>query len=247
MADADREFCEMFRDFLTGQDDLELVGVAHNGMDTLDLVDECRPDVLVMDLVMPNLDGIGVLERLQLDENGRPKVIILTYFASESVYQRLVGRGVAYYVLKPIDLDVLAEHIRQLATSSLPLNQAPARSRNLEAEVTAIIHEVGIPAHIKGYFYLRDAIIMVVNHGGHLGAITKELYPAVAVKFGTTASRVERAMRHAIEVAWSRGDIEAINRLFGYTVRSDRGKPTNAEFIAMIADKLRLELRIAGT
>jgi len=247
LADDNKEFCELFRGFLTGHDDLELVGVAHNGMEVLDLVDECRPDVLILDIIMPHLDGIGVLERLQRDEDGRPKVIMLTAFGQESVTQRVVELGADYYVLKPFTLDVLADRIRQVATSSRPLSQAPARSRNLEAEVTAIIHEVGIPAHIKGYFYLRDAIILVVNHVDYLGAITKELYPAVAAKFDTTASRVERAIRHAIEVAWNRGNIEAINRLFGYTVSHDRGKPTNSEFIAMIADKLRMELRIAGT
>ncbi len=246
LADDNKEFCDLFRDYLSGQDDLELVGVAHNGMEVLDLVEELRPDVLVLDIIMPHLDGIGVLERLVRDEAGRPKVIMLTAFGQESVTQRVVKLGADYYVLKPFNLEVLADRIRQLGLSSVPLSQPPARSRNLEAEVTNIIHEVGIPAHIKGYFYLRDAIIMVVTHVDYLGAITKELYPAVAVKYDTTPSRVERAIRHAIEVAWNRGNIDAITRLFGYTVSHDRGKPTNSEFIAMIADKLRLEMRMAG-
>lgn len=247
LADDNKEFCELFRDYLATHDDLDLVGVAHNGMEVLDLVEETRPDVLVLDIIMPHLDGIGVLERLVRDETGRPKVIMLTAFGQEAVTQRVVSLGADYYVLKPFSLDVLADRIRQLGLSSTPLAQPPARARNLEAEVTNIIHEVGIPAHIKGYFYLRDAIIMVANHVDYLGAITKELYPAVAAKYDTTPSRVERAIRHAIEVAWNRGNIDAITRLFGYTVSHDRGKPTNSEFIALIADKLRMELRIAGS
>ncbi len=246
LADDNKEFCELFSDYLAGHEDLELVGVAHNGMEVLDLVEETKPDVLVLDIIMPHLDGIGVLERLVRDEAGRPKVIMLTAFGQESVTQRVVSLGADYYVLKPFSLDVLADRIRQLALSTRPASQAPTRSRNLEVEVTNIIHEVGIPAHIKGYFYLRDAIMMVVNHVDYLGAITKELYPAVAGKYETTPSRVERAIRHAIEVAWNRGNIDAITRLFGYTVSHDRGKPTNSEFIAMIADKLRMDLRVAS-
>ncbi len=247
LADDNKEFCELFRDYISGLDDLELVGIAHNGMEVLELLEEASPDVLVLDIIMPHLDGIGVLERLVRDKSGRPKVIMLTAFGQETVTQRVVNLGADYYVLKPFSLDVLADRIRQLSTSTAPLTQPPARTRNLEAEVTSIIHEVGIPAHIKGYFYLRDAIMMVVNNVDFLGAITKELYPAVAQKYDTTSSRVERAIRHAIEVAWNRGNIDAITRLFGYTVSHDRGKPTNSEFIAMIADKLRLEMRMAGT
>jgi len=247
LADDNKEFCELFAEYVQANDDLELVGVAHNGIEVLDLVDEVRPDVLVLDIIMPHLDGLGVLERLVRDEAGRPKVIMLTAFGQESVTQRVVSLGADYYVLKPFNLDVLADRIRQLALpSSAPPAHPQARTRNLEADVTDIIHEVGIPAHIKGYFYLRDAIIMVVNHVDYLGAVTKELYPAVAEKYDTTPSRVERAIRHAIEVAWNRGNLDAITRLFGYTVSHDRGKPTNSEFIAMIADKLRMELRMAS-
>jgi two-component system response regulator (stage 0 sporulation protein A) len=247
LADDNKEFCELFRDYIGGHDDLDLVGVALNGLEVFDLIEETRPDVLVLDIIMPHLDGIGVLERLVRDEAGRPKVILLTAFGQESVTQRVVELGADYYVLKPFNLDVLADRIRQVALSSRRVPPAPARVRNLEVEVTNIIHEVGIPAHIKGYFYLRDAILMVVHRVDYLGAITKELYPAVAAKYDTTPSRVERAIRHAIEVAWNRGNIEAITRLFGYTVSHERGKPTNSEFIAMIADKLRMELRLTGS
>ncbi len=245
LADDNKEFCEIFRDYISRHADLELVGVAHNGVEVLDLVEELKPDVLVLDIIMPHLDGIGVLERLVRDEAGRPKVIMLTAFGQEPVTQRVVELGADYYVLKPFNLDVLADRIRQLSSSARPLVQAPARARNIEVEVTNIIHEVGIPAHIKGYFYLRDAIMMVINRVDYLGAITKELYPAVAAKYDTTPSRVERAIRHAIEVAWNRGNIDAINKLFGYTISHDRGKPTNSEFIAMIADRLRMEMRLA--
>ncbi|HCW51321.1 MAG TPA: sporulation transcription factor Spo0A [Clostridiales bacterium] len=247
LADDNKEFCALFRDFLAGYDDIDLVGVAHDGNEVLDMVAEVKPDVLVLDIIMPHLDGIGVLERLVRDEAGRPRVIMLTAFGHESVTQRVVSLGADYYVLKPFSLDVLADRIRQLSHSTEPLTHSPSRARNLEVEVTNLIHEVGIPAHIKGYFYLRDAIMMVVNNVDYLGAITKELYPAVAARYDTTPSRVERAIRHAIEVAWNRGNLDAITRLFGYTVSHDRGKPTNSEFIAMIADKLRLEMRMAGT
>jgi two-component system response regulator (stage 0 sporulation protein A) len=247
LADDNKEFCALFRDYLAGHDDIDLVGVAHDGNEVLDMVAEVKPDVLVLDIIMPHLDGIGVLERLVRDEAGRPRVVMLTAFGHESVTQRVVSLGADYYVLKPFSLDVLADRIRQLSQSTKPLTHPPSRTRNLEVEVTNLIHEVGIPAHIKGYFYLRDAIMMVVNNVDYLGAITKELYPAVAAKYDTTPSRVERAIRHAIEVAWNRGNLDAITRLFGYTVSHDRGKPTNSEFIAMIADKLRLEIRMAGT
>lgn len=247
LADDNKDFCKLFQDYLSEKhEDLELVGVAHNGNDVLELIEELDPDVLVLDIIMPHLDGIGVLERLSRDEAGRPKIIMLTAFGQENVTQRVVDLGADYYVLKPFSLDVLSDRIRQLASAARPASQAPVRTRNLEMEVTSIIHEVGIPAHIKGYFYLRDAILMVVARVDYLGAITKELYPAVAARYDTTPSRVERAIRHAIEVAWNRGNIDAITRLFGYTVSHDRGKPTNSEFIAMIADKLRMELRLVG-
>ncbi|MCL6595622.1 MAG: sporulation transcription factor Spo0A [Firmicutes bacterium] len=248
VADDNRDFCQLLSEVIQAEHDLDLAGVAHNGLEVLDLVEKVSPEVLVLDIIMPHLDGLGVLERLnQMDRGQRPKVIILTAFGQEAVTQRVVELGADYYILKPFNLEVLIHRIRQLGNSSpapLPLFRADRREApNVELEVTNIIHELGIPAHIKGYLYLRESILLVIDRVELLGGVTKELYPMVAQRFGTTPSRVERAIRHAIEVAWSRGNIDAIHRFFGYTVDYERGKPTNSEFIAMVADRLRMELR----
>lgn len=254
IGDDNREFCELLRAYVDGQADLELVGVGYNGSEVLELVLAGQPDVIILDIVMPHLDGIGVLERIgQMQLPLRPKIIVLTAFGQENMTQRVLEMGADYYVLKPFSLDVLGTRIRQLAAqrgvaqptppAAPPIELVIPRSRGLDNEVTAMIHELGIPAHIKGYRYLREAIMMVVSRVELLGSVTKELYPAIARSHGTTPSRVERAIRHAIEVAWSRGNSEAISALFGHTVNRDRGKPTNSEFIAMVADKLRMETK----
>lgn len=247
LADDNREFCELFRAAVEEEPDLELVGIAFNGLETLNLVASAHPDVLVLDIIMPHLDGLGVLERLvNMDTQPRPRVIMLTAFGHEGVTQRVVQLGADYYILKPFSMDVLLDRVRQVAGRGpveVPRSgkAGAGGERNLDLEVTRIIHEIGIPAHIKGYHYLREAIVMVYHRVELLGSVTKELYPTVAQKYKTTPSRVERAIRHAIEVAWSRGNLDAIHRLFGHTVNQVRGKPTNSEFIAMVADKLRVE------
>jgi len=243
IADDNREFCEILKEYLSDQDDLFLCGVAYNGVEALELVEKLQPDVLVLDIIMPHLDGIGVLEKLNLSSFPRPRVIILSALGQESMTQRAVELGADYYVLKPFDLEVLGNRIRQLtrtAPAAAPRQQQPVRVRNLDVEVTNIIHQMGVPAHIKGYQYLRDAILCVVEEINLLGAITKELYPMIAQKYNTTPSRVERAIRHAIELAWDRGNVEMMNKFFGYTINVERGKPTNSEFIAMVADKMRM-------
>jgi two-component system response regulator (stage 0 sporulation protein A) len=202
---------------------------------------------------MPHLDGLGVLEQIQqMDLDPLPKIVMLTAFGQENITQRAVELGASYYILKPFDMDVLTERIRQMtgiATPTAPRVRAtipvPSRLGNLDANITNVIHEIGVPAHIKGYLYLREAITMVYNEVDLLGAITKTLYPRIAKKFNTTPSRVERAIRHAIEVAWSRGNMESIKNLFGYTINVTKAKPTNSEFIAMVADKLRIEHKMA--
>jgi two-component system response regulator (stage 0 sporulation protein A) len=216
----------------------------------LSIVEEKAPDVIVLDIIMPHLDGLGVLERLNVSSNKRPKIIMLTAFGQETITQRVVELGADYYVLKPFNMDVLISRIRQLAgtgTTIRPVTAAATipviKTRPMDVEVTNIIREIGIPAHIKGYQYLRDAIMMIISEVELLGAVTKVLYPMIAEKYSTTPSRVERAIRHAIEVAWNRGNIDMINKLFGYTIKLDKGKPTNSEFMAMIADKLRMEMR----
>lgn len=245
IADDNRELCELLAHYLTGVDDMQLVGTAHDGKDTIDLVEREQPDVLLLDIIMPYLDGIGVLERLaELPPDRRPRVITLTAFGHEQVSRRVSQLGANYFVLKPFELDVLVERIRQIAGAPRPLAaNGFAGGRNVEMEVTAVLHEIGVPANIRGYLYLRDAITLAVKNFELLGAMTKELYPMVAERHDTTPSRVERSIRHAIEVAWARGNLEAMTRIFGHTVSVHRGKPTNSEFIAMIADKIRITLR----
>lgn len=246
IVDDNREFCEILHNYLTENEEFSVVGVAYNGLDALKLIQEKEPDVIVLDIIMPHLDGIGVLENLEtMDLAARPKVIILTTLGQEFMTKRTVELGADYYILKPFDLDVLGVRIKQLAKGSLKMVQNPVKTRHLDVEVTKIIHQMGVPAHIKGYQYLRDAIMFVIDDVSLLGAVTKELYPMIAEKYHTTPSRVERAIRHAIELAWDRGNVEMMNRFFGYTINVERGKPTNSEFIAMIADKLRIQAKIS--
>ncbi|MCL6560296.1 sporulation transcription factor Spo0A [Alicyclobacillus shizuokensis] len=265
IADDNRDFAELLHEYISSQDDMSVCGLAYNGNDVVKMVREQRPDVLILDIIMPMLDGLGALERLVESEETMPKVIMLTAFGQESVTRRAAELGVSYFVLKPFDMPVLVERIRQVCTSNTvaatasvhalaPVNTAePAASDNqadaisrhaLDAAITQIIHEIGVPAHIKGYHYLREAIAIVFRDVEILGSITKVLYPQIAERYKTTPSRVERAIRHSIEVAWGRGNMEAIRNVFGYTVSAARTKPTNSEFIAMIADKLRIEYKV---
>jgi two-component system response regulator (stage 0 sporulation protein A) len=262
LADDNREFTNLLSEYISEQSDMTVTGVAYNGEEVLRLLEESRkaPDVLILDIIMPHLDGLGVLERLRdMDLNPMPKIIMLTAFGQENITQKAVQLGASYYILKPFDMEILANRIRQLVNNPvlspaasygtvLPksANVVPiGKSKNLDANITSIIHEIGVPAHIKGYQYLREAITMVYNNIEILGAITKTLYPAIAEKFKTTPSRVERAIRHAIEVAWTRGNIDSISHLFGYTINMSKSKPTNSEFIAMVADKLRIEHKVS--
>lgn len=244
IVDDNREFVGLLKEYLEKQDDIEVAGVAYNGIEALEAIGQTGPDVVILDIIMPYLDGIGVLERLgQQDLEKRPKIVMLTAFGQESITHRVLELGADYYILKPFDLDVLTERLRQLfAKGPLAMKPQVARDKDKsqDSKVTSIMHELGIPAHIKGYLYLRDAIIMVVDRVDLLSKITKELYPSIAQKYLTTPSRVERAIRHAIEVAWDRGDMEFIQRVFGHTISQEKGKPTNSEFIAMVADRLRL-------
>lgn len=251
IADDNKGFSDIMQDFLKQQEDIDLVGVAYNGEEILKIIEEKEPDVVILDIIMPHLDGIGVLEHLNVSKLKRPKIIMLTAFGQENITQRVVELGADYYVLKPFNMDVLLSRVRQLAGTQpvesvhhqFIISKPVVKNCPIDVEVTNIIREIGIPAHIKGYQYLRDAIVMIVEQIELLGAVTKVLYPMIAQKYTTTPSRVERAIRHAIEVAWSRGNMDMINRLFGYTVKLDKGKPTNSEFMAMIADKLRMEMR----
>lgn len=256
IADDNKEFSSILSDYLKGQSDFEVVGIAKDGIEAVKLVTNYQPDVLVLDIIMPHLDGLGVLEKINsMHDISLPKVIILSAVGQDKITQRAINLGAEYYVVKPFDMEIFTKRIRQMFTPGQTTEvrrSAPdvretynyTNSNSLEAEITNIIHEIGVPAHIKGYLYLREAIQMVVSDVELLSAVTKELYPSIAKKYNTTPSRVERAIRHAIEVAWSRGQVDAINRIFGYTIHNNKGKPTNSEFIAMVADKLRLKSKL---
>ncbi|MCD5323504.1 MULTISPECIES: sporulation transcription factor Spo0A [Pontibacillus] len=250
LADDNRELLNMLEDYFDEQTDIEVIGTAYNGQECLEMLEDMDPDVLILDIIMPHVDGLAVLRRMkELDKQKLPNVIMLTAFGQEETTKKAVDLGASYFILKPFDLDNLRDHIRQVyglapnfeSSSRSMRERKPEKKLNLDASITNIIHEIGVPAHIKGYMYLREAISMVYNDIELLGSITKVLYPDIAKKYNTTASRVERAIRHAIEVAWSRGNIDSISSLFGYTVSMTKAKPTNSEFIAMVADKLRLE------
>jgi two-component system response regulator (stage 0 sporulation protein A) len=269
IADDNKEFCSILNDYLLNQRDIVVTGIAKDGIEALDLIQEKEPDLVILDIIMPHLDGLGVLEKLNnMNLNKMPRVIILSAVGQDKITQKAIKLGADYYVVKPFDMDVFIKRIRDMFNStesseqsvnrlaqqntmvsretiSQQVAQEKSEPQDLETEITNIIHEIGVPAHIKGYMYLREAITMVVNDMELLSAVTKELYPSIAKKYNTTASRVERAIRHAIEVAWGRGQVEAINKLFGYTINTEKGKPTNSEFIAIIADKLRLKNKVS--
>ena len=221
-----------------------VAGSAKDGAEALDMLRDTRPDFLVMDLMLQKTDGMSVLKAAAaLDRH--PVMLVLVEFVTEYISSMFMELGVQYIMLKPCTPRAIAERLDEIR-ESLTRRRNPGvqpREANIEAMVTSMIHEIGVPAHIKGYQYLREAIMIAVNDMEVINAITKVLYPQVAKTFATTPSRVERAIRHAIEVAWDRGDLETLQRFFGYTVSNTKGKPTNSEFIALIADKLQLQLK----
>lgn len=245
IVDDNRDFAQMVEEFLTKQSDIEVVGIGYNGAEALELVATLKPDVMLLDIIMPHLDGIGVLEQLALKDGPKPKVIMLTALGQEQITKRVIELGANYYVLKPFNLETLVTRIRQLdnnqpmATATMYNEQ---KTLNLDAKISNFLHELGIPANIRGYVYLRTGIALVTEENELINSITKILYPMIAAEYKTTPSRVERAIRHAIEVAWGRGNIDVITRVFGFTVDTRRGKPTNSEFIAIVADRMRLDL-----
>ena len=252
IADDNREFCQIISQFISAQEEFEVVGIAKDGIEALELIEKEKPQILILDIIMPHLDGLGVLEKLHESEDDFfPKVIVLSAVGQDKITQRAIELGASYYVVKPFDFQIFIKRLKQTVDNNVIIEPKLGMTNtfkknvnnenNLETKITKIIQEIGVPAHIKGYLYLREAIHMVIEDMDYLGAVTKELYPNVAEKFNTTPSRVERAIRHAIEVAWNRGKIDTIDNIFGYTVNNNKGKPTNSEFIALIADKIRLE------
>ena len=248
LADDNKDFCDILKNYLNKQSNIEVIDVAFDGLQAYEKIISLKPDVVLLDEVMPHLDGIGVLEKLQNMKDINSMCIMLTAVTQEQVTQKAFSLGAKFYIAKPFDMELLVSRIKQLKEISLSGNNdnkicINCTELDLETRVTNILHEIGVPAHIRGYHYMREAIIMAIGDIDVLNYITKELYPSIAKKCNTTPSRVERAIRHAIEVAWSRGRIDAIDNLFGYTINNHKGKPTNSEFIALIADRLRLELK----
>ena len=263
IADDNQDFSHTLASYINSQEDMEVMAIAKDGNEAIDIIANTTPDVALLDVIMPHLDGLGVLEHINMITNEqKPICIMLSAVGQDKITQKAINLGAEYYVVKPFDIELLIKRIREIKmykpgqgnsfitreTKQQYIDLSASESKkqeNLEALVTNVIHEVGVPAHIKGYQYLREAIMMVVNDIDVINQITKSLYPKIASKYNTTPSRVERAIRHAIEVAWGRGQQEAVESIFGYTISASKGKPTNSEFIAMIADKLRLELKSA--
>lgn len=232
---------------ILGQYGMETSICEKDGLKLLDNVKRIKPDVVIADVFMPNLDILGVLDNLKNSEmKDKPIVMAMSSYDNPRLEKETLSAGASYYFIKPFDIKNMAERIKILtkySADNLSAQSDAPDEADIELMVTEIIHQIGVPAHIKGYHYLREAIIMSVNNNDAMNSVTKVLYPTVAKKYNTTSSRVERAIRHAIEVAWDRGNVDVLNSYFGYTIQNDRGKPTNSEFIAMIADKLRLRLK----
>ena len=246
IADSAEDFCNTLAAALQRSEGFQVVGTAGDGEQAIRMIGERKPDVLVLDLMLSKQDGISVLKAISGMER-RPVTLATSAFLTEYVSSAAASLGVRYLMLKPCDMTALVVRLEEIRGGESLRYPAPRRAdkTSIETMVTGIIHEIGVPAHIKGYQYLREAIIIAVNDMDVINAITKVLYPQVAKTFGTTPSRVERAIRHAIEVAWDRGDLDTLQRFFGYTVSNTKGKPTNSEFIALIADKLQLQLKSA--
>ena len=251
IADGNPEFRSALSDALTMESELSVVGTASDGVQALEMAASLSPDILIMDVVLPLLDGLGVLTALGSSPAAKkPAVLLLSSFANENVSREAAALGARYFMVKPCDICVLKERLAFIggkahakAPIAFPFSRPGREELELEARITSVIHEIGVPAHIKGYQYVREAITIAVHNPEAVSSITKVLYPTVAAKYKTTPSRVERAIRHAIEVAWDRGDLETLQSFFGYTVSNIKGKPTNSEFIAMIADRLQLQIK----
>ena len=247
VAEENREYLEMICATVNDSRAFELCGACSDGKEALALVSESSPDVVIVSSILMSMDGLGVAGEIGKMKSGkRPIVFMTSIMPNEPLARAAAAVGVTYFMVKPFTSEVLLDRLSLFAGDG-GINRRrdlpAASSESVELLVTSIIHEIGVPAHIKGYHYLREAIILAVKDIDIINAITKVLYPTVARKFQTTSSRVERAIRHAIETAWNRGDLDTLNKFFGYTVSNTKGKPTNSEFIAMIADKLNLELK----
>lgn len=258
IAEDNRQMLDLLHNMLEREDGFHVVGSAHDGEAACEMIETTEPDLVLMDVVMPKMDGISVIEKVRKERMGRktPSFIIVTAANSEQVTSEAFRLGASYFILKPFEKGRIMDRIRQICQEKNSKNNTVVNhevpsgidkkeymQRHLEEDVTQMLHEIGIPAHIKGYQYLRDAIAISVEEEDMLVSVTKVLYPEIAKRHATTSSRVERAIRHAIEVAWTRGRLDTLYEIFGYTVSNGKGKPTNSEFIALVADKIRLDYK----
>lgn len=254
IVDDNKEFVRLLSMYVDSQKDMQVVGSLNDGLNVVAKIKEWKPDVLLLDIIMPEKDGLAVLEEMEETTlEKKPYSIVMSAIGQEKITHKAISLGAMYYVVKPFDLETLVDRLRDITkteiskiyevkgTKYISTGQNKQRGEPLEVKVTNLIHDLGVPAHIKGYQYLREAIMATVDNEEMINAVTKTLYPLLSKKFNTTPSRVERAIRHAIEVAWNRGEIAVHDKIFGYTVNSNKGKPTNSEFIALLADKIRLE------
>lgn len=250
VADDNKDFAREIKNTLATNDKIEVVAVANDGREAYELTLETRPDVLLTDIIMPYMDGLALIGKINDNTvlSKKPKYIVFSSMGYENIISKAMNLGVGYFYVKPFDISDLAGKIFDLFSVDAPLSNGGMKNKpelDLETNITMYIQQLGVPAHIKGYQYIRDAITMVIEDMETINSITKLLYPSVAKHYNTTPSRVERAIRHAIEVAWDRGNPDVLNELFGYTILGSKGKPTNSEFIALIADKIRLEMKTA--
>lgn len=257
IADDNERMVQQLDELLSKDNEIQVVGKAKNGEEAVEIIRQKSPDVVLLDIIMPKLDGLSVMDQLNKDTTieKMPAFIVMSAIGQDAITEDAFRLGASYYIMKPFNQEMMLNRIKYIKNRSgkklhekkrIDANESKNEyiERNLENDVTNMIHDIGVPAHIKGYQYLREAIIMSIEDMDMLNSITKVLYPTIAKKYQTTASRVERAIRHAIEVAWSRGRMDTIDELFGCTVNALKGKPTNSEFIAMIADKIRLEYKM---
>ncbi len=252
IADDSERMLRLLDEIISKEEDLHVVGMAKDGEEAYELIKEKKPDVVLLDYIMPKLDGLGVMDKVNADVSihKHPSFVMISAIGQDRITEAAFEKGASYYIMKPFDNDLVIDRIRSLSRVGERAEEKKVKpyerlkktpKKSLEEQVTDVIHEMGVPAHIKGYQYLREAIIMSILDMDMMNSVTKILYPEVAKKFQTTPSRVERAIRHAIEVGWSRGRVETIVETFGYTVSVGKGKPTNSEFIALISDKIRME------
>ena len=240
MIDDNKELIDAVKEYFSSSKQIEIVDVAYDGVDGLKKIEESSFDVAILDLIMPNKDGLYVLEEMK-KKNLSKKIIVATSYNAQEVIREVSDYGVSYYILKPFDFNDLEKRILDICNKKKEGKNIDLHYNNLQIAITKILHELGIPSHIKGYQYIRDGVSLIFENPEMIGGITKELYPELAVKFDTTVSRVERAIRHAIEVSWNRGNWDLMEEIFGNSVDIDKAKPTNSEFIVTVADKLRLD------